>query len=198
MSNRQLGLRSALICCIIGIIGLAVSVAVAAAEGGFPLAFGTPGGVQTGSGEPSAVGVVTTLHHLALANDYTDDQMEAFGDLIERLIDGGVPPGILLQVSKKLLSERDPDAFLSMLEQLGQDIAAGTPPGQAANAILEKGGGNGNGNTGDNAGGGNGNGNTGDNAGGGNGNGNTGNNAGGGNGNGNTGDNAGGGNGKKK
>jgi hypothetical protein len=205
MSNLRCGARRALIWCIISMMGLAVSVAVTAEEGGFPLAFATLGGVQTGSGEPSAVGVVTTLYHLALADGYTDDQMEVFLDLIGRLIDDGVPPGTILHVSKGLLSDPSAPDLVTALERLGELILVdGVPPGQAANQLLERGngnsgdiagGGNGNGNSGGIAGGGNGNGNTGDIAGGGNGNGNSGGIAGGGNGNGNSGDIAGGGNG---
>jgi hypothetical protein len=192
MSNLQRGTRRALICCIIGVMGLAVSVAVAAEEGGFPLTFATLGGVQTGSGEPSAVGVIATLYRLALEEGYTDAEAEALLSTVGTLIESDIPPGTILHVSKGLFSDLSAADLLIALEKLGELILIdGVPPGQAANQLLERG----NGNTGDNAGGGNGNGNSGDNAGGGNGNGNTGDNAGGGNGNGNTGDNAGGGNG---
>ena len=178
MPSARSVLRSGLIVCIAGIIGLAVSATVAAEETGFPFAFGTLADVQTASG------VINIICRLAVLEDYTDAELEALVAAIGGLIDSDVPvpPGIVLRVSRQLLSELTPEDLLIRLEELGERIANGEPPGQVANEILRRGNGN-SGNNGGNAGGGNGNGNNGDNGGGGNGNGNNGDNDGGGNGN---------------
>ena len=197
LSARAL-LRNSLTVCIAAIIGLVVSVAVAAEEGDFPLVFASMAQVQSGPNVQSASGVITTLHRLALEEGYTDAEADALVAALRVLLDSNVPPGTILHVSRELLSDLSAADLLTTLEELGQLIDGGMPPGQAANQILERGNGNsgsGNGNSGDNGGGGNGNGDSGDNGGGGNGNGNSGDNGGGGNGNGNSGDNGGGGNG---
>jgi len=150
MLNTRFLLRNNLIVCIAGIIGLAVSVAVAAEEGGFPLAFGTLGTVQSGSNVQSASGVIETLYRLALEEGYTDAEAEALIAAAGGLIDGDVPPGTLLHISRELLSDLDAAELLTTLEELEQLIAEGVPPGQAANEILERGNGNnGNGNSND-------------------------------------------------
>jgi hypothetical protein len=163
MPNARSILRNALIVCVAGILGYVMSSTVGAQEGDFALAPATVGRVQSGSNIQSASGVIKTLHRLALAEDYPD--AEAFIALVAELIDGGVPPGTLLQVSKKLLSEPDID-LLETLRELAERITGGEPPGQVANEILERG----NGNEGDLSDGGNGNGNSDDNGGGSNGN----------------------------
>jgi hypothetical protein len=204
--NARFLIRNVLIAGIAGVLGVALSFAVAAEEIVFPPAFATLGSTQTGSDVQSASGVIKTIHRLALDCGYTDAEADELVSAVGTLIDSDIPPGTLLQVAKALLPDLGAADLVIVLEELGQLILDGVPPGQAANQLLERGkgngntggiagGGNGNGNTGDIAGGGNGNGNTGGNAGGGNGNGNAGGNAGGGNGNGNAGGNAGGGNG---
>ena len=204
--NARFLMRNVLIAGIAGVLGVALSFAVAAEEIVFPPAFATLGSTQTGSDVQSASGVIKTIHRLALDCGYTDAEADELVSAVGTLIDSDIPPGALLQVAKALLPDLGAADLVIVLGELGQLILDGVPPGQAANQLLERGkgngntggiagGGNGNGNTGDIAGGGNGNGNTGGIAGGGNGNGNAGGNAGGGNGNGNAGGNAGGGNG---
>jgi len=205
-SKRSL-LRNGVLSFAAAITAIALSAVVIAGDEGFPLAFGDPGSVQSGSHVQSGSGVVKALLRLAREGDYTSEQADALAEIVGILIESGVPPGTILQVSKTLLASLTPVELIATLEDLGQRISNGEPPGQAANQILERGnashgnagnrssGGNGNGATGDSNGGENGNGATGDGNGGGNGNGNTGDNNGGGNGNGNTGDSNGSGNG---
>jgi hypothetical protein len=75
-----------------------VSVALAAQEEGFPFAMGSPSGVLSGPNVQSASGVIKTLYQLAVEAGYTDvDELVA---TVGGLIDDGVPPGTILQVSK--------------------------------------------------------------------------------------------------
>lgn len=138
MLDTRSVLRSGLIVCIAGIVGLAVSLAAAAGEGGFPLAFATPGSVQSGSNVQSASGVLKTLYRLALEN-YENAEAEALVAAAARLIESGMPPGVILQISRQLLSELTAVELISLLEEIARRIAGGEPPGQVVNDILERG-----------------------------------------------------------
>jgi hypothetical protein len=140
MLDTRSVLRSGLIVCIAGIVGLAVSAAVAAGEGGFPLAFATAGNVQSGSHVQSASGVLKTLHRLALDADYTEAEAEALVAAAARLIEtGGIPPGIILVVSRQLVSGMTAEQLIETLEEIARRIAGGEPPGQVVNEILTRG-----------------------------------------------------------
>ena len=139
MLDTRSVLRSGLIVCIAGIVGLAVSLAAAAGEGGFPLAFATPGSVQSGSNVQSASGVLKTLYRLALEN-YENAEAEALVAAAARLIEtGGIPPGIILVVSRQLVSGMTAEQLIETLEEIARRIAGGEPPGQVVNEILTRG-----------------------------------------------------------
>lgn len=141
MLDTRSVLRCGLIACIAGIVGLALSVAVAAGEGGFPLAFATQQNVQSGSNVQSASGVLKTLYRLALEEGYSEADAEDIVAAAARLIQiGSVPPGTILQVSKQLLLTDLPAAeLIGLLEEIAQRIANGEPPGQVINEILTRG-----------------------------------------------------------
>jgi hypothetical protein len=140
MLDTRSVLRCGLIVCIAGAVGIAVSVAVAAGEGGFPLALATPGSVQSGSQVQSASGVLKTLYRLALDADYTEADAEDIVAAAARLIEtGSIPPGLILQVSRQFLSDLTAAELIGLLEEIAQRIADGEPPGQVVNDIVERG-----------------------------------------------------------
>lgn len=139
MLDTRSVLRSGLIVCIAGIVGLAVSLAAAAGEGGFPLALATAGNVQSGSNVQSASGVLKTLYRLALEN-YENAEAEALVAAAARLIEtGGIPPGIILVVSRQLVSVMTAEQLIETLEEIARRIAGGEPAGQVVNEILTRG-----------------------------------------------------------
>jgi len=144
MGNARLVLRSRLIICIVGIVGIAISLVATAEDGDFQLVFATLSEVQTGSDVQSASGVIRTLYRLALEEGYTDIQADALMVAVAGLIASEIPPGTILQVSKQLLEDVTPDELLAKLAELEQRIADGESPGRVANDILGRGNGNGN------------------------------------------------------
>ena len=79
------------------------------------------------------------LLRLAEDEEYTSDEATALADVLSALLSGDVPPGTLLQVSKDLLAAMSPADLLTTLDELGQRVLDGEPPGQVANDLLERG-----------------------------------------------------------
>ena len=139
MRSAHSAFRTGLIVVGAGIAALALSVVGTADEGDFSLASAILGDVPTDSDVQSASGVIKTLHRLALEEGYADGELDALANTLVDLIADGIPPGTLLQVAKQLLSDLSAGDLVSTLEQVGERIAAGEPPGQVANEILGRG-----------------------------------------------------------
>jgi len=138
LSKRSLPKNGALIC-VLSIVAATLSFGAVAKAGGFPLALAELGDVQTGSEVQTASGVIKTLLRLALEEEYPPETVDALAEVVGRLIGEGIPPGTILQVSRSLLESLAPTDLFTALEELGAQISAGEPPGQAANKILERG-----------------------------------------------------------
>jgi len=116
-----------------------VGLSALAGAADLPLAWGSGEPPVDGLAVQSASGVLQKLHSLALEADYTEDEADALAAALRVLIEDDVPPGTLLQVSKKLLPNLSESDLLSSLSELGQRIADGEAPGQVANEILNRG-----------------------------------------------------------
>jgi len=145
MFDRRWLRRIGSIACAVGLAVIAVSASAAGQEADYPFAFGTLTRTQSGPAVQSGPGVIQTLLRLAFNEEYTFEQADALAEAVGLLIGDDVPPGTILQVSKDLLAELTPTDLLSALEELGQRIIDGEPPGQVANDLLGRGNGNGNG-----------------------------------------------------
>jgi len=120
-------------------LAMIVGLSISASAADFPLAWGTTESTEDGSSVQSASGVVQTLYDLALEADYTHEEAETLASTVRTLIGDGIPPGTLLQVSRKLLLDLSAPELVSSLAELGERIADGEAPGQVANEILDRG-----------------------------------------------------------
>ena len=139
MTRSRIVVRACSLICLIGLLPVLFSAAVAGQESQFPFALGRLGETQTGPYVQSGPAVVKILLRLAEDEGYTSDEATALADVLSALLSGDVPPGTLLQVSKDLLVAMSPADLLTTLDELGQRIVGGEPPGQVANDLLERG-----------------------------------------------------------
>ena len=139
MARSRIAARACPLICLIGLLPVLFSAAVAGQESEFPFALGRLGDTQTGPYVQSGPAVVKLVLRLAGEEEYTSEQATALAEALTVLLGGDVPPGTLLQVSKDLLAAMSPADLLSTLDELGQRILDGEPPGQVANDLLERG-----------------------------------------------------------
>lgn len=85
-------------------------------------------------------GILNAIGNAAAKVNYDDAALAALFEQVEQLIFDGVPPGIVLRVTKDALrSGLDPTEIETQLDELGALIAGGASPGNAANAVTGKG-----------------------------------------------------------
>lgn len=82
-------------------------------------------------------GILNAIGNAAAKVDYDD---AALLQQVQQLISDGVPPGIVLRVTKDALrSGLEPSEIEAQLDELGALIAGGVSPGNAANEVTGKG-----------------------------------------------------------
>ncbi len=83
-----------------------------------------------------AAGVVNAIGNAVTRAGLDEAAGGAIAERTEALLDGGVPPGIVVRVVKQALKRgASAEDVLAQMDALLAEIEAGTPPGQAANKV---------------------------------------------------------------